>query len=102
MSSRNSGPPVSFASGESGEVLCGMRSASISATEMKIRMDWIVKVVKRVPRFSGPARRVLLLKVVAPRKKAIIEIRDFSQPQGLLKGWEEAPRPRKIVFPSLR
>lgn len=68
---------------------------------MKIKMDWMVNVVKSVPRRRGPTRRVVLLKVVAPRKKAIIEIRDLSQPQGLLKGWEEAPRPRKIVFPSL-
>ena len=59
----------------------------------------MVNVVKRVPRRSGPARRVVVLKVVAPRKKEMMEIRDFSQPQGLLKGWEEAPRPRKIVFP---
>lgn len=68
---------------------------------MKMRMDWMVNVVKRVPRRNGPASRVLLLKVVAPRKKAIIEIRDLSQPQGLLVGWEEAPRPRKIVFPII-
>lgn len=97
MSSRKSGPPVRFVSA----AVCGMRSASIRATAMKMRIDWMVNVVKRVPRRNGPARRVVLLNVVAPRKKAIIEMRDLSQPQGLLKGWEEAPRPRKIVFPSL-
>lgn len=38
-------------------------------------------------------------KVKAPIKKATIETSDLSQPQGLLAGWLEAPRPRKMVFP---
>lgn len=97
INSKNSGPPVRLASCE----VCGMRSASMRATAMMMRMDWMRKETKRVPRRRGPARRVVLEKAVAPRKKAAMETRDFSQPQGLLNGWEEAPRPRKIVFPLL-
>lgn len=52
-----------------------------------------------MPRRRAPSSRVLFEKVVAPMKKAIIETRDLSQPQGLLVGWLEAPRPRKTVFP---
>lgn len=96
INSRKSGPPVKLASCE----VCGIRSASIRATAMTMRMDWTRKETKRVPRRRAPAIRVVLEKVVAPRKKAAMETRDFSQPQGLLKGWEEAPRPRKIVFPA--
>lgn len=32
-------------------------------------------------------------------KKNAMEQSDFNQPQGLLVGWPEAPRPRKMVFP---
>lgn len=38
-------------------------------------------------------------KTMAPMKNARIETSDFSQPQGLLSGWLEAPRPRKMVLP---
>jgi hypothetical protein len=38
-------------------------------------------------------------KIMAPVKKEAMETRDLSQPHGLLAGWLEAPRPRKMVFP---
>jgi hypothetical protein len=40
-------------------------------------------------------------KIMAPEKKAAMETRDLSQPHGLLAGWFEAPRPRKMVFPVM-
>ena len=38
-------------------------------------------------------------KIIAPEKNAVIETRDLSQPHGLLVGWFDAPRPRKMVLP---
>lgn len=76
-----------------------MRSPSIRATAMMTRRDWNTNDKKSVPRRRAPARRVTLARVKAPMKKNAIEQSDFNQPQGLLVGWPEAPRPRKIVFP---
>jgi hypothetical protein len=56
---------------------------------------------KRVPRRRAPVRCVTFEKMNAPMKNEAMEVRDLSQPQGLLSGWPEAPRPRKIVFPVL-
>lgn len=53
-----------------------------------------------MPRRTAPTRRVMLEKTNEPMKKAAMETSDFSQPHGLLSGWPEAPRPRKMVFPS--
>jgi hypothetical protein len=74
----------------------------MSATAMTIRMVCTMKEVKRVPRRRAPVRRVTFEKISAPMKNEAIEVRDLSQPQALLVGWPEAPRPRKMVFPTLR
>lgn len=66
---------------------------------MMIRIVWRRNDRKRVPRRRGRRCRVRRVKNVVPVKKAVMEMRDLSQPQGLLVGWEEAPRPRKTVFP---
>lgn len=57
------------------------------------------KEKKRVPRRRAPTRRMMTEKIMAPEKKEAMETRDLSQPHGLLAGWFEAPRPRKMVFP---
>lgn len=97
MSSRKSGPEDSEASAG----VWGMRSASMRATAMMIRIDWQRKERTRVPRPRGLKWRVISAKVKEPTKKKTIEIRDFSHPNGLLTGWLEAPRPRKMVFPGV-
>jgi hypothetical protein len=61
-----------------------------------------MKEMKRVLRRRAPVRRVTFEKISAPMKNETMEVSDLSQPQGLLVGWPEAPRPRKMVFPVLR
>lgn len=96
ISSRKSRPETSFSVSA---ISCGIRSAWINATAMIIRIVWIWKEVKRVPRRKGPRNRVRRVKLIVPVKKATSETRDFNHPQGLFAGWFEAPRPRKTVFP---
>src|SRR3954463_15100251 len=69
---------------------------------MTIRQACTKKETKRVPRRRAPTLRIAIEKTIAPKKNDAIETRDFSQPQGLLDGWLEAPKPRKMVFPVSR
>lgn len=78
-----------------------MRSASIKATAMMMSMVCTKNETNRVPRRREPTLRIAIEKIIEPKKNDAIETRDFSQPHGLLFGWFEAPRPRKMVFPVL-
>ena len=95
-SSRKSRPEVSDSVSA---VSCGIRSAWINATAMRMRIVCTRKEMERVLRRRGPRVREKRVKAAVPVTKATMEMRDFSQPQGLLVGWLEAPRPRKTVFP---
>lgn len=52
-----------------------------------------------VPRALGRMCRVFEKKK-QPRRKNVIEVRDFNHAYGLEVGWPDAPRARKIVFPG--
>ena len=73
--------------------------AWMRATAMIIRTVCTRKDTKRVPRRREPTVRMEMEKIIAPVKKEVIETRDLSQPHGLLVGWLDAPRPRKMVLP---
>lgn len=61
---------------------------------------WMKKDVERVPRDLGKTCREDAKKA-QPQMKEMMEMRDLHQPYGCMRGWPDAPRARKIVFPAL-
>lgn len=69
-----------------------------------MRRAWMKNEIASVPRRRGWRRRQSRAKKKAPKVKHITEVRDLTQPYGLVLdfGLEEAPRPTKMVFPLAR